>query len=495
MATPNNNATLKGKVVSGLFWRTADKFSTQFVAFFVSLVLARLLGPEPYGLVALLAIFISISNLLVDCGLAKSLIQRKTLSDADCSTMFWVNTAVGFFAYLALFFAAPAIAVFYRQPILVPVLRIAAIGVLFNAMNDVQNALLEREMKFRLGFWISMGGVIANGTTGLFLAFRGAGVWALVWAGFANSLVGTLLRWTLVGWRPSFVFSRQSFKSLFSFSWKLSVSSLFHLVFVHLSGLLIGRYYSPDQLAFYNKGRSIPNLAVSSINGTVVSVSFPALSKMQSDRNVFREAMRKMLIASSYFVVPGMSILAGCATPLVRVLLGDKWLEAVPFLKLACFTFAFLPFTSINLQAIVALGRTDITLKLEILKKAVALTVMALAIPHGVLTFAVASAVVTMPFAIVINTFPNKNLVGYGRSRQFLDAAPALIVSALILFSEVIIERFMPSTQPILTLFVQLFAGVAVFSMFGTIFHPRGWRMFLATVGSILGRIRRRVST
>lgn len=465
---------LKDKVISGLFWRLLERFGMQAMTFAISVVLARLLGPEAYGLVALVSIFVTISTILVDCGFGRAIIQKNELNPDTCSTVFTANLSIAAATYAVLWVASPAIARFYGHPVLSPLLRVLSLTLVFNAINEVQSALLEREMRFKISFKISLVCTILHGTVAIPMALCGVGVWTLVLAPIPGHLVRTAMLWSLVRWRPKAVFRKAEFFELFSFGWKLALASLINSAYTNVAGLIIGKDYSPVDLAFYNKGRSFPKLAVDSIMSTVSSVSFPALSALQGNKDSFKKSMRDLLCGVSFLAIPAMALLCGMAKPLVVLLLGEKWTPCVPYLQIACATFALQPVTTINLQAINALGRSGLTLKLEIVKKSIAFSVLFAAIPHGVLAFAAAGAFVTTPVAIALNMSPNKKLIGYSIRDQICDLLPAIAVSAIVAGTSVAMAESIHDA-PVKLLCLQATAATALYIWFGTAFKPRGW--------------------
>lgn len=490
MNIATGGSSLKQKTVSGLYWRSFERFCVQGVDLLVSVILARILGPEPYGLVALLAVFLSISRILLDCGFGKALIQQKEISDLDCSTIFLFNLGFAFVMYAILFFSARSISNFYGEPQLTLLLRVIAGGLLFKALNDVQQSLIVRNMDFRLSFRISISQNLTHGIVGVGLALAGAGVWALVCSSLLGRFVGTMVRWRAVSWRPSLRFSFSSFRRLFSYSWKLMLSSLMGSLTGNLSSLLIGRLHSSTELAFYRKGQTFPNAFVAIVNGPVSSVSFTALAKLQNDVSRFRSAVRKMLSGVSYLVTPAMGFFAGVTPAFVRIVLGERWMPAVPFMQLACFTGAFGPVTIVNLQAITSFGRSGTALKLEAIKKLIALSVIVLVLPRGVMAYAVAITFISTPLSAVLNAFPNYRILHYGVRQQFLDLMPALTLAAVLFGAETLLGRATSTWHPFPTLVVQTVLGLLIFVSAGLFFRPPGWFFLLDLLKPVFARLR-----
>ena len=423
------NNELKQKVVKGAIWSLMEKFGVQIVSFGVTLILARLLTPEDYGTIALLSIFTGIASSLVDSGFATALIQKKDVTEVDYNSVFYLSIVVAGILYVILFFIAPWIADFYKTPVLVSILRISAIVLFFNAVNSVQIVELKRNLRFDLSFRISLISTFSSAIVGITLAFLHFGPWALVWQTFTLGLVGVIARWFYVAWRPKLMFSFRALRTLFSFGWKLAVSFLINTIFENIYGLLIGRIYTKADLAFVNKGKTTPSLVMDSVNSTLGVVSFPALAKLQDSREQVRNGMRKLITCSTYLVMPAMAGVAVCSESLVFLLFGEKWIPCVRYMQVACFTYALWPFHTINLQAINAVGRSDLFLKLEIVKKISCVIFMIIFAYKGVFVFIAGSALILGPISVLINTWPNKRLLGYSVTMQVIDVGPTALAS------------------------------------------------------------------
>ena len=422
--------SLKAKVAKGAMWTLIEKLSTQVVSFVVGMILARLLTPDDYGTVALTAIFFTVAGVLVDGGFGNALIQKKDADDLDFNSVFYLNLALSILAYVALFCTAPLIAGFYKVPELTSIVRVAAISLIFNAVNAIQNAELTKKMLFHLSFRVSMITCIVSAVCGVILAFMGYGVWALVWSTLISGFAGVIARWFIIAWRPKLVFSFARLKPLFSYGWKMAVSAVIDQFFVHLNGLLIGKFYSKADLAYVNKGNSLPSLAMNEVDATLGRVSFPAMVLLQDDKAKLRDAMRKMIQCSTFLVFPLMVGIAACSYSLLRLLFGSQWTPAAPYMMLACFTFALWPFHTINLRGIMAVGRSDVFLKLEILKKTLKLIVILLAFRYGVFVFMAVSAFALGPLGVLINAWPNTKLLGYTIGMQIMDVLPTALICA-----------------------------------------------------------------
>ncbi|MFW6015999.1 MAG: lipopolysaccharide biosynthesis protein, partial [bacterium] len=382
------NEVNKSKVLSSLFWKFMERGGTQGIQFIIQLVLARLLLPEDYGLVALVTIFITIARVFVQSGFNTALIQKKDADEVDFSSVLYLSIFVAGILYIILFFTAPFIAEFYRNPQLISILRVLSITLFFGAFNSIQNAFVAKYMIFKKLFYSSLGSIFISGTLGIIAAYAGWGVWALVLQQLVNKISISIILWFTVEWRPVLAFSFKKVKGLFSFGSKLLVSSLLNTLYQDLRSLIIGRIYAPAMLGFYNRGKQFPSLIINNINGSIQSVMLPALSSHQDNRNRVKNMVRRSIVTSSYIVLPAMVGLAVVAEPLVKIILTDKWLPAVPFLQIFCVSSALMPIHTANLQAINALGRSDIFLKLEVIKKITGLIILLSSVPFGIYAIA-----------------------------------------------------------------------------------------------------------
>lgn len=415
---------LKQKVVKGAFWQLLQQFSTQIVQFVVGMVLARLLVPSDYGTVALTSIFFAVAGQFVDSGFGGALVQKKDADDLDFNSVFYLSLVMASLVYTVMFFAAPYIAAFYDVPILTPIVRVSATCFIFNAINSIQNAELYKKMLFHLSFRINLITCFTSAITGVTLAYLGFGVWALVWSSIAAGVAGVIARWTIVAWRPKLMFSFARLWPLFQYGWKMLASAIMAVIFENLSSLLIGKFYTKSDLAFVNKGRNAPNIFMSVVDGTLGSVTFPALVQLQDDVARLRDATRRTIQCSTFLVFPLMTGIAFCSEDAIVFLYGEQWRPAAVYMMIACWTYALWPFHTVNLRAITAMGRSDIFLKLEIIKKILAIVVIFTSIRYGVLAFVLAGAVVSSPLSVLINSWPNRKLLGYSIRMQIIDVMP-----------------------------------------------------------------------
>lgn len=496
----NLMASLKQKVVKGTFWILLEQFSTQFVGFVIGMVLARLLTPTDYGTVSMISIFTAIALVLTDSGFTNALVQKKNATDLDFNSVFYCCLVLSGIAYLVLFFLSPYVAVWLDTPVLKGILRVMALTLFFHAVNGVQNAELSRKMLFHLSFRINLISVIVGTGTGLTLAFLGYGPWALVWQSIASGVSGVISRWFFIAWRPKLQFSFHALGGLFGYSWKLTLSSLLDSGYRNLFSLMVGKFYSKADLAFLHKGSHTPKFIMSAVNGTLGRVMFPALAQMQDDPDRLREAMRRMIQCSTFLVFPMLTGMAFLAPSLIPLLYGEKWLPAIPFMQVACFSLSLWPFHTINLQGIKAMGRSDLFLGLEIAKKILCFTLLGVFFLFfqkrcGVIVYAMISAFTLGPLGVLINSWPNRKLMGYSLWDQLKDVTqPFLLclpmalamyfVGKIPLFEGVRVWRI--PVDLMAHILLQMVTGTIVFLVSAFTLKPRPLREYARIAGPAL---------
>ena len=468
----NENKSMKTKVFANLFWKFAERITAQIVTLVVSIVLARLLMPEDYGAVALIMVFITIANVFVSNGLGNALIQKIDADKVDFSSVFIVNLLISFLIYGILFFTAPYIARFYGMEILCPALRVLAIRIPVAAVNSVQHAYVSREMLFRRFFWSTLFGTVVSGVAGVILAYHGFGIWALVAQYLINTCVDTVVLFFTVDWRPQLLFSWSKTKKLIYYGWKLLASALLDTGYAQLRNLLIGKLYSSSDLAYYNQGDKYPALIVNNINASISSVLFPALSQYQNDKEKVKMMTRRAIQVSSYIMWPLMVGLGVIAEPLVSLILTDKWLPCVPYLRIFCFTYGLWPVHTANIQAINALGRSDLFLRIEVIKKCIGMIALLVSLPFGPIAVA-ASLIVTGITSTFINSAPNRKLLKYGFREQFEDMLPPLILSAVM--GAIVYPIGLLHMSEMIALAIQIIAGIIVYALGSILTKQKGY--------------------
>lgn len=466
-------------VITNFFWRFLERCGAQGVTFIVSIVLARLLDPTVYGTVALVTIFTTIMQVFVDSGMGNALIQKKDADDLDFSSVFYFNMAMCSALYLIMFFAAPFIASFYRMPELTAIVRVLSLVVVISGVKNVQQAYVSRHLMFKRFFFSTLGGTIGAAVIGIAMAYLGFGVWALVAQMLFNAAVDTTILWITVKWRPKKMFSFQRLKSLFSYGWKLLASSLIDTVYNDLRQLIIGKKYSSGDLAYYNQGKKFPQLIVTNINTSIDSVLLPTMSKAQDDMAAVRSMTRRAIKTSTFLMMPAMIGLAVCAEPLVQLILTEKWLPCVLFLRIFCITYAFYPIHTANLNAIKAMGRSDLFLKLEIIKKTVGIIAILITMWISVQAMAY-SFLVTTILNQIINSWPNKKLLNYSYLEQVKDMMPQILLS-LGMGAAIYAVSFLHLSAS-LTLLIQIPLGVLVYWSGSKIFHVESYTYIIEMV-------------
>lgn len=472
-------------VLSNFIWRFAERCGAQLVSFIVTIVLARMLLPEVYGVVALLTVFTSILQVFVDSGLGNALIQKKDADELDFSTVFYANIVFCGILYILLFLCAPLIAGFYQDSSLTQMIRVLGITVIASGVKNIQQAYVSRNMMFRKFFIATLGGTIAAACVGIAMAVSGYGAWALVAQQVVNVSIDTLILWVTVRWRPRGGFSLIRLKSLFSYGWKLLASSLLDIGYNNIRQLIIGRMYSSADLAYYNRGRQFPNFIVSNINSAIDSVLFPAMASVQDDRGNVKAMTRKSIKVSVYIMAPLMMGLSIMADSVVRLVLTDKWFPCVPYLKIFCIIYIFYPIHTANLSAIRAVGRSDLFMKQEIVKIIAGLILLLLTVRHGVMAMAY-SMLVSCFLSQIINSWPNRKLLNYGYIEQLKDILPS-IITAGVMCGAVYPLGFLPLSD-ILRLVVQVMTGMVIYVVLSALFRLEAFNYILELIKSIRGR-------
>ncbi|MBO5836928.1 MAG: lipopolysaccharide biosynthesis protein [Oscillospiraceae bacterium] len=452
---------------SGVFWKFGERFAAQGVSIVVSIVLARLLSPEEYGIIPLTTIFISLCNAFVTSGFGSALIQKKDADDLDYSSCFYTSLGVSILLYGVMFFAAPYIAAFYEVPVLTAVVRVLSLRLPLSAISTVQHAYVSKHYLFKKFFLSTLLGTVVSGVVGIYMAYHGFGVWALVAQELIINVMDKIVLFITVKWRPKLCYSWEREKKLLSYGWKLLASALLNTGYNELRGLIIGKKYTTADLAFYNKGKSFPEMIGVNVEGPINAVLFPLMSNAQNNVSVVKEMTRKSIRIGSYAMAPLLFGLAAVAPTLVPVLFTEKWNPCVVYMQILCFVNLFYPIHTANLQAIKALGRSDLFLKLEITKKVVGLVVLLASIPFGVF-WMVASMIVTTIAACFINAYPNRKLLGYSYTEQFKDLFPGFAM-AFVMGSLVYPLQYLP-IHGIAILAMQVVLGTIIYLIFSLVF-------------------------
>ena len=473
------------KVASNFLWRFFERFGAQMLNIIVGIILARKLGPGPSGQIAVVLAVINILKVFADSGMANALIQKKDPDDLDFSSVFFFNLIFSLLLYLGLFFAAPAIARFYHEDSYVAILRVLGILVVISGLYNVQLAYVSKTMQFKRFFFATLGGTVFSGALSIAMVYLGFGIWSLVALQLSNFAVNTLILWFTVNWRPKMMFSALRLRKLLSFGWKLLAASFLDTLYLQIYSLVIGRRYPKEELGQFDKGRNWPDQITTSINASLDSVLLPVLSAEQDNVHTLREMTRRAIKTSSFIMMPMMAGLAACATPLVRLLLKEQWLPCVPYMQIFCAIYAFYPLHTANLNAIKAMGRSDIFLKLEVVKKILETSVLLITLRYGVLAMALGQLFCDI-LAQLINAWPNKKLLNYPYWTQLKDLMPCLLLSLAMAGCVLAVQLL--GLHDLLTLVIQILLGVVIYVLGAKLLKLDSFDYILNMVKTILQR-------
>ena len=477
--------SIKNKTISSLFWKLLEKGGRAVAELVVQIVLARLLAPEQFGALAIMLVFVNVGNVIVQSGLNTALVQSVQIDRDDYSTVYWISLAISVLLYIGVFFAAPLLAAFYGMDSIAWPLRALSLILIINAYNAVQVAIVQRELQFRKVFNATILSVIISGVGGVVAAVLDVGLWALVAQQLVYSVCNCLIMAAQVKWRPRFVFSPSRVRELFSYGWKLLVSGLLDQGYQSLSDLIIGKQFSAASLGLVSQGKKYPQALGSMLDGAIQPVMLSAVSRMQSDASQVKRLVRRALKTSTFLIVPSMTLFAVIAEPVVALLLGEKWLPCVPFLQMYCFIYALLPIHTTNLQALNGMGRSDLFLKLEVIKKAYGICFILLAafVLRDVYLM-VAMYMLSGVISTIVNAWPNKRVIGYSYGEQLCDIAPTFALSVvsggLAVFGGLLVDG------PILQMLVGVVVMTVVYLGLAKMFHVEALEYLHANVMGVL---------
>lgn len=473
------------KTLTNFLWRFAERCGAQAVTLIVSIVLARILTPNDFGTVSLVMVFTTIMQVFVDSGLGTALIQKKDADDLDFSSVFYFNFAVCLILYAVMFVVAPIIAVFYNDTSLTSIIRVISLTIIIFGMKGIQQSYVSRNMMFKRFFFATLGGTIFSAFLGIGMAYAGCGVWSIVAQQLSNTAIDTLILWITVKWRPKKMFSWERLKCLLSYGWKLLASSLLDTVYNNLRNLIIGKIYTSADLAYYNQGDKFPKVIVTNINASIDSVLLPSMAGQQEHRDRVKSMTRRAIKTSTYIMAPLMMGLMFCAEPVVKLLLTDKWLPCVPYLRIFCFTYMFWPIHTANLNAIKAMGRSDLFLGLEIVKKVVGITLLLLTMRISVMAMAF-SLIISSVFSQIINSWPNWKLLDYNYFEQLRDILPPIIIA--LLMGVVVYFVGLLQLPTIIVIFIQIITGAAIYIGVSLVLHLEEFEYLFGMIKSFLKR-------
>jgi len=425
------NSPLKQKAAVGMFWKFIEVGATQGVGFVISVYLARLLSPDDFGLIGMLAVFIGITNIFIESGFSQALIQKKDRSEIDYATVFYFNLLVSLVCYALLFFIAPLVADFYNKPQLVKLLRVLGLNVIILSFNIVQQARLFIHIDFKTNTKASFSGVLVGGIAGLIGAYLGFGVWALVIQQLVSSLSRTLTMWYTARWKPLWVFSVNSLKSLFGYGSKLLISGLYATTLQYIYNIVIGKLYQEKVLGFYTRAYQLPDLISGTVNSVVSAVTFPVMSAIKDDRERLLNVYSKMLSMTAFLVFPVMTLFAVLTEPFVHTILKDKWLPIVPLMYWLSIARMLIPISAINLTLLKSIGRSDLFLKVDLVKLPLIAANMIITLPMGIQAVAIGSSLVTF-LSYFINAYMPGRLFGYGALQQARDCRYIMLSTAIM---------------------------------------------------------------
>ncbi len=461
------SVSLTQKTVSGMFWSFSDSIAGQIIQFIVGLILARILTPSEFGLIGMITVFLAISQSFIDSGFGQALIRKPEASELDYSTVFFFNIIVGVVFFGLFFFLAPPIARFYKEPELQSLTRVLSIILIINSFGLIQRTILTKNIDFKLQTKITVISAIISGSVAIYMALNDFGVWSLVWKSLIGYFLQTLLLWGFSKWRPRFIFSIQSFRELFAFGSKLLVSGLIDTIYRNIYPLIIGKFFSAEELGFYSRADQFNKLPSQNITGAVQRVSYPSLSLVQDEPDKLKSGYKKIISSTmfiTFFIMLGM---AAVAKAMILVLIGEKWLPAVPYLQLLCLGGMLFPLHAINLNMLKVKGRSDLFLQLEIIKKLLAIPVILAGIFLGINAMLAGMAVLSF-VAYFINSFYSGKLINYSVREQVSDVLPTFLIALLVSFAVYSLTFFLDIRQ-ITMLIIQITTGFLLMILFSEI--------------------------
>lgn len=450
-------ASLKQKTISGLLWSFMDSFATQGITFIVGIILARLLSPREFGLIGMITVFIAISSSFINSGFGNALIRKQDCTEKDFSTVFYFNLVMGGLFFWILFFSAPAISRFFNEPQLKHIVQVLSFVLIIDSLTIIQRTILTKRIDYKLQTKISIISSIISGTVGLTMAFNGFGVWSLVARQISQQTMNSFLLWIWNQWRPIFVFSTKSFQQLFSFGYKLLISGLIDTLYTNLYYMVIGKYFSAQELGYYTRADQFKSLPSSNLQRIIGRVSYPVLASIQNDTLRLIESYRKLIRSSMFISFVLMLGLAAIARPMILSLIGEKWEPSIIYLQLLCFVGMFYPLHALNLNMLQVKGRSDLLLRLEIIKKVIAIPIILIGIMFGIKEMILGMLVVTL-IAYYLNSYWSGRLIGYSFFAQIKDILPSLQLALIISFV-VFVEGLLIPLTPLPLLIIQLISG------------------------------------
>ncbi|MDP1623919.1 MAG: lipopolysaccharide biosynthesis protein [Bacteroidales bacterium] len=450
--------TLKQQTISGLLWSFIDSIAGQGITFMVGIVLARLLSPKEFGLIGMLTIFIAVSQSIIDSGFRQALIRKQDCTQADYSTVFYFNIGVGLFLYLLLFVSAQAIADFYHEPVLKDLIRVLGLGLILTSFSMIQSTLLTKKIDFKLQAKISVIASCISGVISIYMAYSGWGVWSLVYLVLVRYAISSILLWLWSKWKPIWCFSLKSFTGLFSFGSKLLVSGLIDTIYRNIYYLVIGKYFSAVELGYYTQADQFQSLPSTNLQGIIGRVSYPVLATIQNDTPRLREAYKKIIKSTMLITFILMFVMVASARSLILTLIGEQWEPSVIYLQMLCFVGMFYPLHALNLNMLQVLGRSDLFLRLEIIKKTLAVPIIIIGVIWGIKVMILGMIALSL-IGYYLNSYWSGMLIGYSMWGQIKDILPSFLLAGVICIL-VYLEGLFILLPPMPLLIIQLITGV-----------------------------------
>lgn len=476
----------RGNTVSAsMIFKTMERYVVMAFQMIVQIVIARILDPSDYGLISMMTVFIAVANVFIQNGFNMAIVQKKDADITDYSTALIINLSIGVVLYLLIVLFSPAIASFYYQPYITKCMPVMALLLIIGSVNAIQIAIANRHMLFKNLFKCNVVASFSSGVIGIVSAICGLGVWALIIQQILHSLVLSIMLLFQQHWKPNWVFDKTKARELFSFGWKLLAAGLINQIYNELNSLVIGRRYHSDDLAFYTKGSQFPKYVTTGVDSSINTVMFSAFSKNQENVEALHKQMKKSITVNSYIVFPILTYLGIAAVPIVKLLLTDKWLPMVPFMQICCLTFAFHPLASTQMQAIAAVGRSDVRLKIEFLKKGIGIGLLILMMSKGPMGIAI-SAAITSIVSIIIGAVACRITTGYPLKNLLTDIAPILLASIVMAIPISFIGRL--GMEPVWTVIIELFIGFLVYGLTSYVFKLYGFNYMMGLLKSTIHR-------
>lgn len=468
--------SLKRQAFHSVMWKILETGGTQFIQFIISAVLARLIMPDQFSAIAMLTIFLVVADAFVNAGFSTALIRKTDRTQADCCTVFYFNIAIAILSYIILFFTAPLIADFYNLPELEILLRVISSTIVIGAFAAIHRTLFIAEMKFKVLALYDVTALVISGGVGIFLAYRGFQVWALIAQSLVGSVLSVIFVWYKSPWRPSWMFSMKSLKEFFSFGSKLLASGLLDRIYNNIYGVVIGKVFARADLAFYNRAQALSSMTSATPTGVLQSVTYPTLCKVQDDDERMRNGYRNMIRISTFIIFPLCLGTGAVAFPLINVLYTDVWIYAATLLQIIVFAGMWYPIHAINLNLLIVKGRSDLFFRLEIIKKIIGVIMLAVTIPLG-LEMMCYGSIVTSIIALLINTHYTGKFLNMGLRLQFKDFAPSLILSLIMFGACKAFSAFMGNGVE--SLISSILLGVVIYLGGAVIFRLEGLKLLL----------------